>query len=136
MKHIIIITGILSLWSQLTFAHGENKLGPNGGYIKMPGAFHTEIVPLTPNSLKVYLLDMSWKNPTTLNSSLDLSHYNGKTTKAKCSLEKDHYLCQFNKSIDLKLKGGLTLSAKRENKDGIPVTYELPLKLRGPHANE
>ncbi len=61
---------------------------PNGGFIKMPGAFHTEVVPVGQNKLKVFLLDMNWKNPSILNSNLSVTHKASGTTTAMRDTDK------------------------------------------------
>ena len=56
MKYLILFA---SIWTATNaFAHGEDKAGPHGGFIRMPGAYHTEVVPVSKNQAKVYLLDM------------------------------------------------------------------------------
>ena len=67
---------VFSAFASLTqldfaFAHGENVLGPNGGHIRMPGAFHTELVQTSDQGFKVFLLDVDWKNPVTSNSAVE-----------------------------------------------------------------
>lgn len=119
------------LWTPLTWAHGEDKLGPNNGYLRMPGGFHTEVVPAGPRRVKVYLLDINWKNPSVENSSLSVVHENKKKrTPAKCTLEDKVYACEFPESVSLE-KGTLTVQAKRENQTGNAVSYALPFKLKG-----
>lgn len=112
-------------------AHGEDKPGPNGGFIKMPGAFHTEVLQVDKSTLKIFLLDINWKNPTIVNSSVAVRHTSKQkaATMADCSAKKDHYICAFPKTIDVTLAGELQVTAKRENLQGIQVAYELPLKL-------
>ena len=107
-------------------AHGENKPGPHGGFIRMPGVFHTEVVPTGANSFNVYLLDMAWRNPSTKKSKV-VAHL--KETKTNCSIEADHFVCQLDKNADLKETGTLTIEAMREEKIGKPAIYPLPLKL-------
>ena len=119
------LLGIGLLFFSLTcLGHGEEKPGPNGGFIQMPGAFHTEIVPVNKSVLKVYLLDMEWKNPTVKDSEVVMTY---KKRKANCKKQTDHFLCQF-KVLNLTKKGELGLLAKRENAQGNAQTYELPLK--------
>lgn len=120
----ILVLGLTAL------GHGEDRPGPNGGYIRMPGGFHTEVILLAPNSLKIYLLDMDWKKPSVLNSKLSIVHKLKKTMPGKCSVEDDHYLCTFPKSINLEKKGELIVDAQRENQKGNVVKYELPLALK------
>lgn len=110
-------------------AHGEDRLGPNGGYIKMPGAFHTELVPTEKNSFKIYLLDLEWKNPSTKNSSVALSFHSKEKAIAKCGIEKNYYLCSFDPKIDLTKKGELIVQSKREGQVGNEAKYSVPLTL-------
>ena len=128
----LIFTSLMTLilGTGAAHAHGEDKPGPNSGFIRMPGAFHTEVIPLAPNKLKVYLLDINWKNPTVSNSSLRVSLKLEKTSKAKCVVKENYYICEFPKGVDLTKKGELSVEAKRENQKGNKVSYELPLKLQ------
>jgi hypothetical protein len=118
-----------SLASPLALGHGEDKLGPNGGFIRMPGAFHTELVLKNANSLKVYLLDINWKNPSVKRSAIKVIHQASKAT-ASCKTMSSFYVCQFPKNIDLTKKGELSVESKREDQTGMTVLYELPLQLQ------
>ena len=147
---------LLGFWililSCLAPAHGENELGPHKGYIRMPGAFHTEVVPLSPFRLKIFLLDMRWKNPMTKNSSVLVSYKSTKAieknnekptqkttekshekvTASKCQTKETHFICSFPKTVDLNQPGELLIEAQRDNQKGNLVSYELPLKLEAP----
>ncbi len=126
MKNLVLILcGFFA--SSITFGHGEDKFGPNKGYIRMPGAFHTELVSEGKDKLKVYLLDIQWKNPSVTKSNVQIT-LNGKE-KAQCEIKKNFYLCQFPKTVDLTKKGELKVLAEREEQKGMEVTYPLPLKL-------
>ena len=113
------------LFSIQIFAHGEDKLGPNGGYLRMPGAFHTELVPAGKNNFKVYLTDLEWKNPLVRESNVVLKYG---TIEAKCVVDKIYYLCAFNSKVDLS-KGELVIEATRDKQKGNPMAYPLPLRL-------
>ncbi|MDZ4084217.1 MAG: hypothetical protein U1E10_14840 [Bdellovibrionales bacterium] len=115
-------------------AHGEDKPGPNGGFIRMPGAFHTEVVAQKPNQLKVFLLDIAWKNPVVAKSSVKATHESSAKQKSdvSCSPEKNFFVCKFPKSVDVSKAGTLTLFATRDSQAGIPAAYPLPLKLDKP----
>lgn len=113
--------------TSLVWAHGEDKFGPHKGFVRMPGAFHTEIVLNGKNKLKVYLLDIEWKNPTIEKSSLEVT-YNDQI-KATCKSEKDFYSCSFPKSVNLTQKGELKVLASRKDQKGNIALYPLPLKL-------
>lgn len=130
VKQLLIVL-IIAIIAMQAGAHGEDRLGPNGGYIKMPGAFHTELVPAGKNAFKVYLLDLEWKNPSTKNSSVILSFHSAMPIEAKCGVEKKFYLCRFDQTVDLTKKGELSVQAKREGQVGNEVKYSLPLTLEG-----
>ncbi len=112
----------------LAFGHGEDKPGPNGGYIRMPGAFHTEVVP-EKESFRVYLLDVAWQNPTVKNSYV---RYSGTGQKEiRCRAKKTYFLCPFPKGVKLD-KGRLQISSQREGTTGADALYDLPLKFSTP----
>lgn len=126
-KTIITIATLIVLNSSLAISHGEDKPGPNGGFIRMPGAFHTELILETKNRLKVFLLDMEWKNPSVVKSNVHILHNN--KLKAECKISENSYSCIFPKTVDLTKKGSLKVIATRENQKGNEVSYELPFKL-------
>lgn len=121
---ILCVTGI----SYKAFAHGEDKPGPHGGFIKMPGAFHTEVVPVNENTFKLYLLDISFAAPITTNSWVKASVVTGdKKSEADCKESTDFFLCVLPKGTNLK-SGKLEVQAKRSDAQGISMGYELPLQ--------
>lgn len=124
---------LIFMWCQLplmVFAHGEDKLGPNKGYIKMPSNYHTEVVPDGKNRIKVYLLDINWKNPSVKKSKLAAVVKTGSaSSKAMCLVGSDHYICSFGKTVDLTLAGELTIESQREGQKGAAAVYTLPFKL-------
>lgn len=116
-------------------AHGEDKPGPNGGYIRMPGAYHTEVVVTEPHRLKVFLLDINWKNPTVEDSGVSVTIASAKPASTDCIAAKDHFVCELPKNINLKSSGTLSLISTRAKKKGAVATYALPLSF-GPPAAE
>lgn len=114
---------ILLIVTQLGFAHGEDKYGPHKGFIRMPGAFHTEVVPVGKNKIRVYLLDIDWKNPSVLRSSVEVN------LSGQCEIKKNYYECSFPSGVNLQKKGQLIVIAQREGQKGSEAIYELPLKL-------
>lgn len=127
MKKILVVLSLFILNSSRSHAHGEDKMGPNGGFVRMPGAYHTELVPSGKNKLKVYLLDVEWKNPSILRSKLEVTY--NENIKAKCEVKTNYYECAFPKSVNLTKKGELKVIAEREGQAGAEVSYPLPLKL-------
>ena len=130
MKHLSLVIGAaLSLYSVSLFAHGEDKAGPHGGYVRMPGAFHTEVVKEGKDKLRIYLLDLAWKNPSVKDSSVEAMIKDKKTTNIlSCEKETDSYVCSSKKGT-LKLKGQLEILAMREGQVGIAAIYPLPFKF-------
>lgn len=119
---------IVSALSVFSYSHGEDKPGPHQGHIRMPGAFHTELVITANRKIKVYLLDINWQNPTVKNSSLQVIYKtNKKPEKANCYVTSDHYTCEFSKKVDLTKKGILNIEAEREGNKGTTAVYDLPL---------
>lgn len=131
----LAIIAAMSIYSINAFSHGEDKAGPHGGYVRMPGAFHTEVLK-EGDGLRVYLLDINWKNPSVKDSSVEAVIKTGKTTDIlNCTKEKDSYLCSSKKGA-LQLTGNLEILAKREGQKGAAAVYPLPFKLETPQGND
>lgn len=124
-----LIFSTLTALSLNVFAHGEDKPGPHGGHIRMPGAYHTEVVK-EKDGYRVYLLDINWKNPSVLDSDVKASvQVSKKNTELTCTKESDSYLCKSS----LPQKGILNISSKREGQTGAtPSSHKLPLKFETP----
>lgn len=129
VKFLVVFT--VFVWSPLIRAHGEDKPGPHGGFIRMPGAFHTEVILTAPNTVQIYLLDLEWKNPTVKDSSVQVTLQMKKKSNGICEAQADFFICRFDSSVDLKNKGALIVQATRDKQVGQPMTYPLPLKLVG-----
>jgi hypothetical protein len=128
MKKMFVILSLII--STNAFAHGEDKYGPNMGYIRMPGTFHTEVVPQKDGSFLVYLLDLQNKNPATKDSSVELEIANGSSRKNfNCIISDDHFQCETKEGIIE--KGNVEVKAKRLGKQASKAIYELPLTLKG-----
>lgn len=111
----------------MAFAHGEDKPGPNGGFIQMPGSFHTEVVPEKDGSFKVYLLNLQNQDPTVKNSSVAATIVSGKKKqKLNCVVMGEHFHCKTKSGVK---SGTLVILANREGAVGIEAKYKLPLKL-------
>lgn len=116
-------------YSTFVMAHGESKYGPNGGFIRMPGRFHTELVPSDdPRVYRVFLLDMAFKNPTTSGSTVTLSYSGHTPAEAKCFKKNKFFECKFERKIDVS-SGSMTLTAQRSHATATPAEYPLPLRL-------
>lgn len=133
-KMMIVFLLAISWFAQPAFSHGEDKPGPNQGYIRMPGGFHTEVVPNGDTSLKVFLLDIGFKNPVTKDSTLKVSLKDGDlAVNLSCEPSEEFFKCTLPKGSNLK-SGTLELQATRLGAAGILVRYPLPLRYTGmPH---
>lgn len=128
MKTFKTIVAALIITSSTAFAHGEHKPGPNGGEIRMPGPFHTEVVSEGAKKLKIYLLDMKFQSPTTEGAELEVRFEGEKSSQATCEKEANFFDCTFGEEV-LTSQGQLYVKATRLNKKGSLVVYQTPLKF-------
>ena len=129
MSKVLFAMYVVIFFSLKVFSHGEDKPGPNAGYVRMPSGFHTELVPKGANQFYVYLLDINWKNPSVKNSSVGLVYNNsGEKMKADCVQKSNYYECRFLQKIMLN-HGSLELTAMRESMKAPAAIYELPLSF-------
>lgn len=117
------------------FAHGDNKLGPNGGYLQMPGAFHTELIYNDDGSFQVYLIDSTFRNPITKDSSVDLTLITGgKKAAFKCiAATESYFTCNSTEIKTKSTKGKIEIRAVRNKIKSSLAKYSLPLTLK--HQN-
>ena len=133
MGGLVLVAATATLSTSTARAHGEDKLGPNRGFVQMPGPFHTEVVPEGAFKFRIYLLDFEFKNPMLRNSSVQARWENGSSSKsAKCVSESNHFLCEFPSQARLE-RGRLIVKATRDKQLGTEAVYELPLKLKPSH---
>lgn len=129
MKYLLFfIPLVLSLE---VYSHGENTLGPNKGYIRMPGSFHTELVKKKNKLLEVYLLDLSFKNPMIEKSDVILTlegRKNDDTVNCLPKKDKLNFECMLPEEIS-KYKRIKIKSIRNGVKANKESEYELPLKL-------
>lgn len=111
----------------MAFSHGMNKHGPNGGYIKMPGAFHTELVDIG-TKMHVYLLDMGFKNPITTNSNVKIKYKGSIESEYSCTKSANYFVCNKPEG-NLENVKEVIINATRNNSKGGAATYSLPLQL-------
>ncbi len=116
------------LTASAALAHGEDKPGPHGGFVRMPGTFHAEIVPIgNGSSIDVYLLDLSNANATIQLSKVSLKlETKTATANVECKEGGDHFTCDLPAGTKLS-EGEITLTAKRLGAQGSPAVYSLPL---------
>lgn len=123
-----------NLFAAQVFAHGEDKYGPNKGYIRMPGTYHTELVPQKDGSYQVFLLDVQNKNPKVKDSSVELVlNSSTKTINFVCTPKTETYFqCQSNEINKEQKIGKIVLKTKRNSIPAKEAIYNLPLKLEFP----
>ncbi|MFP5518869.1 MAG: hypothetical protein ACLGGX_03140 [Bdellovibrionia bacterium] len=126
MKGLFFV--MVYLASGLVWAHGENKPGPHGGYVRMPGAFHTEVVLVNANQFKVFLLDFDFKNPVVQNSSVAGVFEGNLTGTISCAASDNSFICTLPTGAHFK-SGELKLSVKRQEQKG-EARYKLPLSFK------
>ncbi len=129
MKFVLLISSLCLFVANFSLAHGEDKYGPHKGFVRMPGAFHTEILPASKNIIKIFLLDIQWKNPSIAKSSIALTYVGATEVQSECKAESNYFICEFPKTVNLYKKGELKLTAVREDQKGNQAIYKLPLKL-------
>lgn len=129
MKWTIVF--LMTVFTFKAFAHGETQLGPNKGFIRMPGTFHTELVPDTDGNFLVYLLDVNNQNPAVKDSSVEFKVVDktGSVT-FKCLSMPDHFHCVNEKKITNMKNAKIVLKTKRLGVKGTEAVYELPLALQ------
>jgi hypothetical protein len=130
VKYLLSIF-LVAFYSTYIWAHGEDLVGPHGGFIRMPGAYHTEIVPLTKNQIKIYLLDLQWKPVAITGSFLQTLYQGDKSEKSVCEpKDSSYYICSFSENVKLDQKGKLIVNSQFKGQTGNEVLYELPLKFQ------
>ncbi len=122
------LTFLIAMGPLMTFAHGEDQPGPNGGHVKMPGPFHTELEIDSVQGAHIFLLDLNFQNPTIKDSSVTaVFESKGKKVDYKCGIMGgNHFHCVPQGKIAG--KGQLKIKAVREKAVGNEVIYDLPLK--------
>lgn len=126
---------LVSLLGSTLWGHGEDKTGPHGGFIRMPGSFHTEVVDEKDGAFSVYLLDIEFKNPVVADSEVKAFVLTGRKRQAdkkklelKCEVVGgDHFRCVADKKV--KNLNKLILKVVRSGVKGTgEAIYDLPLK--------
>lgn len=127
MKAGFVTILLSTLVSQTAFAHGTNKAGPHGGYIRMPGNYHIELVP-APKELKVYFLDMMFAPISIDQASLTMTLKGKKQLKAECLKELHFFRCD-TKDQSFKNYKEIVIESNREGKATAVSNYKIPLSF-------
>ncbi|MEI1277859.1 hypothetical protein V6Z05_05990 [Leptospira venezuelensis] len=127
-QRLIFIAALAFLFNFPIFSHGENKPGPHGGLIRMPGDFHVEILDLGNSKFRIYLLDINFQNPSLKSSSVNAKIRTSEGYKnLSCETLDNSFICEGDPKVK-KTKGELILISIRENSKGSEIKLELPLK--------
>lgn len=129
----IFLSMLVSFVAINVFAHGtavpdDVRPGPNGGFVKRANSFSIEVVPVKDGTLNIFLLDLSLKNPTVRDSSLNITLEQGKNKDFfSCSEVGTHFNCVGIDKLSFD-KGSLTIEANRSGATGR-AKYDLPFAL-------
>jgi len=94
----------------------------------MPGTFHTEVLTYKNLGYKIFLLDINFQNPISINSSVYAKvKSKGKDYSLKCSAHPDHFYCERTGETTEKDEE-LLITAERSSQKGIEIKYLLPLE--------
>lgn len=127
MKVFIMTLLTVLLSSSSVFSMGGDKPGPHGGHITMPGTIHVELVDKG-EMIRIYLLDLSMKNPTIENSSVSLKLVGQKTLTMECKPENSYFTClnPMGKLLDFT---EIIVESVRNKVKAKEAIYKLPLKF-------
>lgn len=128
MKNLIV-TALLMLPFIDANAHGTNKLGPNGGYIRMPSTYHLELVQKD-DLTQVYFLDMHFKTLSTKDSSLHFVLKGANDLEVPCVNRDDHFECDTKLKKAEKFKAVELKSSVNPKAKVFTTQYDLPLMLK------
>lgn len=128
MKLLSLACFLILNTATYAWAHGEDKPGPHGGHVRMPGGFHTELMLDDKQDAHIFLLDLEFKNPTVKDSKIEIKAVHGKKeVPFTCSvMGGNHFHCVANQKYSPKSE--LHIKATRENAVGNEAIYKLPLK--------
>ncbi len=120
---------IFLIFSKEISAHGEDKFGPNRGYIRMPDLYHVELVPQK-NGFQVYLHDVNNKNSTVKDSSVNL-FYEKDNNRIEIPCKKDtiSFICDSKQALNFN-QGVVVVESTRLGRKGERAEYALPLSLK------
>ena len=127
MKASFVTILLATVLSQTAFAHGMNKPGPNGGYVRMPGNYHVELV-AKEKSIIVYFQDVMFKPIPIEGASIKLSLTGDKSFKAECVKEATSFKCDL-KNESLKNYKEISLESTKDGKRMGTSIYKLPLSF-------
>ena len=127
----VSLIAVMLVYQINAFSHGEDRTGPHGGFVRMPGGFHTELVKVDDQRFNVYLLDFNWRNPSTVKSSVEATlKSEGRDVQISCNPNESFFSCIVRPPLSISGSKKILIKAVREGKLGGVVSYDLPLKVR------
>ncbi len=127
MKASFVTILLTLLVSGTVFAHGMNKPGPHNGYIRMPGAYHVELV-TDKNILKVYVLDMSFKPLPMTGATAKITLKGFKEVSLDCIKGAEFFSCD-TKDTNMKKYTEILIESSKAGERAATSTYKLPLSF-------
>lgn len=126
-----IFSVVFILFPVKSLGHGMSEAGPNGGEIKMPGIFHTEVFMDQNKVIRTYLLDGEIKNAVTEKSTVSAYVKRGaERMSLKCEMAKGYFACYPQANFSIKNGDKVIINANRQGQVGVAV-YEFPFKYPG-----
>lgn len=117
------------------WGHGMNHPGPNGGEIRMPGIFHTEVY-MEGKIIRAYLLDGEMQNAVIEKSTVSGYVKRGaEKFDLICKVEKDYFGCRAGAGREVLPGDRVVLQANRQGQAGIAI-YQFPFKYPGKSAGK
>ena len=126
---LFVILALLN--ATLSYGHGMNHAGPNGGEIRMPGIFHTEVYLDQAKTIRTYLLDGEMENAVTAKSKV--SAYikrDAQKIELSCEVKSDYFGCHAANGFELKPGDKVVIQANRQGQSGVAI-YQYPFKYPG-----
>ncbi len=131
------VFGLMIVDARSALAHGEDTEGPHGGYIRMPGNFHTELAPQRNKTIRLYILDFDFKNPTTKDVTVEMNWQKGSGKKGggkkaqkspiTCTAIADYFQCDTDLS-KYSVGDSIEVIVQVGKEKGAAVSYPFPFK--------
>jgi hypothetical protein len=132
LKFLSFIITILIFVMLIPKSYAEELRGPHGGYYRMSGRNHIEIISDLDGNFIVYLLDLKLRNASIENSSVEVKVGADKNKLATldCISMEDHFYCSNKKIILTNSNTKLYVKAKTLGKTLKEVNYPLPFRSK------
>jgi len=117
----------VALKTSFSWAHGMDKPGPHGGYIQMPGNFHTELLPRE-DGFTLFVLDASLRNASTAGATVTATvKRNSTSSEVSCNPQGSQFDCRLATGFKLVEDDKVFITVNRPDGRGISI-YKYPFK--------